>query len=100
MNPQIHYTIGRRIRDIRKQQRISQYELAAWLQNLRAPITRSIIANWETGRSDVPAYCIQILAYLLEVKIAEILPDVSIKQLVEGQTMRQSDNNLQHRPQT
>jgi transcriptional regulator with XRE-family HTH domain len=46
MIPKIHYPVGRRIRNIRKRQRITQEELAAWLQTVHAPITRSIVANW------------------------------------------------------
>ena len=79
MNPKIHYPVGRRIRDLRKRHRITQEELATWLQNLHAPITRSIIANWETGRGDVPAYCIQLIALLLGAKVADILPDLTFK---------------------
>jgi transcriptional regulator with XRE-family HTH domain len=85
MNPKIHYPVGRRIRNFRKQQRITQAQLAAWLQIIRAPITRSIVANWETGRGDVPAYCIQLIAYSLKVKISDILPDLTFKGLIAGQ---------------
>lgn len=87
MNPKIHYPVGRRIRDLRKRQLITQQELAAWLQTVHAPITRSIIANWEIGRCDVPAYCIQLIAYSLGIKVADILPDLTLKGLIAGQIM-------------
>jgi transcriptional regulator with XRE-family HTH domain len=90
MNPRIHYAVGRRIRNLRKQQRITQEELAAWLKTVHAPITRAIVANWETGRGDVPAYCIQLIAYSLGVSVADILPDLTFKQLIAGQIMHPS----------
>jgi len=52
MNPKIHYPVGHRIRNLRKQQRITQEELATWLQAVHAPITRSIVVNWESGRGE------------------------------------------------
>ena len=82
MNPKIQYPVGRRIRDIRKRERLTQEELAVWLQALHAPITRTVIANWETGRGDVPAYCIQLIAYSLGVKVSDILPDLTFKTLI------------------
>jgi transcriptional regulator with XRE-family HTH domain len=100
MIPKIHYPVGRRIRNIRKRQRITQEELAAWLQTVHAPITRSIVANWETGRGDVPAYCIQLIAYSLGAKVTDILPDLTFKGLIAGQIMPPSGNGLRHRPQT
>jgi|GEM_PF-1181280 len=100
MNPKIHYPVGRRIRNLRKRQRITQDELALWLQTIRAPITRSIVANWETGRGDVPAYCIQLIAYSLGVKVSDILPDLSFKGLIAGQILPPSGDGRRHRPQT
>jgi len=93
MKPEIQYPVGRRVRDIRKRQRITQEELAAWLHALRTPITRSVIANWETGRGDVPAYCIQLIAYSLGVKVADILPDLTFKGLIAGQIMHPSGSH-------
>jgi len=100
MNPKIHYPVGRRIRNIRKRQRITQEELAAWLQAVHAPITRSIVANWESGRGDVPAYCIQLIAYSLGAKVADILPDLTFKGLIAGQILPSSANRRRYRPQT
>jgi len=100
MNPKIHYPVGRRIRNLRKQQRITQDELAAWLQTVRAPITRSIVANWESGRGDVPAYCIQLIAYSLGAKVTDILPDLTFKGLIAGQIMPSAANQGRQRPQT
>ena len=100
MIPKIHYPVGRRIRNLRKQQRITQEELAAWLQTVHAPITRSIVANWETGRGDVPAYCIQLIAYSLGAKVTDILPDLTFKGLIAGQILPSVTNQRRQRPQT
>ena len=87
MKPEIQYPVGRRVRDIRKRQRITQEELAAWLHALRTPITRSVIANWETGRAAVLADYIPVLAYVLQVEVADILPRLTLKNLKAGQIM-------------
>ena len=84
MNQRFDPYIGRRIRDARKSQKITQMKLAARLQSLRAPISRAIIANWETGRGNVPAYCIQIVAYSLGTKVADLLPDLTVKEITVG----------------
>lgn len=90
MKPINHRPVGRRIFTLRKRQRITQTELAAWLRARRVPITRDIIANWETGRVAVPAYCLQLLACSLGVRIADILPDLTIKGVIAGQITRSS----------
>jgi transcriptional regulator with XRE-family HTH domain len=100
MIPKIHYPVGRRIRNLRKQQRITQEELAAWLQTVHAPITRSIVANWESGRGDVPAYCIQLIAYSLGAKVTDILPDLTFKGLIVGQILPSPTHQRRQRPQT
>jgi transcriptional regulator with XRE-family HTH domain len=87
MKSKIHYPVGRRVRDIRKRQRITQDELALWLQTLHAPVTRNVIANWETGRGDVPAHCIQLIAYSLGAKVTDILPDLTFKELIARHIM-------------
>jgi len=87
MKPKIQSPVGRRVRDIRKRQRITQDELALWLQTLHAPVTRNVIANWETGRGDVPAHCIQLIAYSLGAKVTDILPDLTFKELIARHVM-------------
>ena len=96
MNPKIQYPVGRRICELRHRQRITQEELTACLQALHAPITRNVIANWETGRDDVPAYCIQLIAYSLGVKVADILPDLSFDEMIVDQTMETSGSRRQN----
>jgi transcriptional regulator with XRE-family HTH domain len=95
MKSKIHYPVGHRIRNLRKLQRITQAQLAAMLQIFRAPITRSIVANWETGRGHVPAHCIQLIAYSLRVNIADILPDLTFNGLIAGQIMHPSGRLVQ-----
>ena len=87
MKPGIQYQVGRRVRDIRKRHRLTQEELAAWLRAVHAPITRSVVANWESGRSDVPALCIQLIAPSLQVIVSDILPDLTFKERVTRQLM-------------
>jgi len=82
MKPSIQHQVGRRVREIRKRHRLTQEELAAWLHAIHAPITRSVVANWESGRCDVPAFCIQIIAHSLQVKVTDILPDLTFKELI------------------
>jgi transcriptional regulator with XRE-family HTH domain len=87
MNSTIHCQIGLRVRKLRRQQRRSQEELSIWLRAFHAPITRDMIANWETGRAAVPAVYIPILAYALQVQVADILPRLTLKDLKAGQIM-------------
>jgi hypothetical protein len=35
-----------------------------------------MIANWETSRSDIPAQMIPLLAFALNVKVTDLLPDL------------------------
>jgi transcriptional regulator with XRE-family HTH domain len=87
MKPSINHQVGRRVREIRKRHRLTQDELAAWLHAIHAPITRSVVANWESGRCDVPAFCIQLIAHSLQVKVTDILPDLTFKELIAAHLM-------------
>ena len=87
MNSTIYSQIGLRVRQLRRQQHRSQDELSVWLRAFHAPITRDMIANWETGRAVVPAVYIPVLAYALKVEVADILPGLTLKDLKAGQIM-------------
>ena len=87
MNPTIDSQIGLRVRQLRRQQHRSQDELSVWLRAFHAPITRDMIANWETGRAVVPAVYIPVLAYALKVEVTDILPRLTLKDLKAGQIM-------------
>ena len=87
MNSTIHCQIGLRLRKFLRQQRRSQRELSVWLCALHAPISRDMIANWETGRAAVLADYIPVLAYALQVEVADILPRLTLRNLKAGQIM-------------
>jgi hypothetical protein len=57
------------------------------LNNFHSPITRDVVANWEIDRTEVPADCIQLIACLLEEKVADILPDLTFKGLIAERFM-------------
>jgi hypothetical protein len=44
-----------------------------------------MIASWETGRAAVLAVYIPVLAYALQVEVADILPRLTLKNLKAGQ---------------
>lgn len=96
----IQQPLGHRIREFRKRQSITQEELAMWLQSPHTPVTHQMIANWEIGRGDVPAGCIQLLAYSLGVKVADILPDLTLKELISQQLMKPPGKFRRCRTQT
>ncbi|MBU6410006.1 MAG: helix-turn-helix domain-containing protein [Verrucomicrobia bacterium] len=98
MKPIIQAQVGRRIRDIRKRHRLTQEELAAWLHALHPPITRNMVANWETGRCDVPAFCIQLIAHSLQVKVSDILPDLTFKEVIARHVMPKASKQVVAQP--
>ena len=87
MNSTTYSQIGLRVRQLRRQQNRSQDELSVWLRAFHAPITRDMIANWETGRAAVLAVYIPVLAYALQVEVADILPRLTLRNLKAGQIM-------------
>ena len=100
MNSTIYSHIGLRVRQLRRQQHRSQDELSVWLRAFHTPITRDMIANWETGRAVVPAVYIPVLAYALKVEVADILPGLSLKDLKAGQIMPMLNSPRRRRQQT
>ena len=79
--------IGLRLRRLRQDRRKSQHVLAATLHAFNVPITRDMLANWETCRSDVPARFIPFLAYALDAEVTDFLPNLNrhhVNQLVRG----------------
>ena len=82
-----YQSVKRFVRQLRRQQHRSQDELSVWLRAFHAPITRDMIANWETGRAVVPAFYIPVLAYALKVEVADILPRLTLRDLKAGQIM-------------
>ena len=79
--------IGIRLRKLRQSRRKSQHVLAATLHAFNVPITRDMLANWETCRSDVPARFIPFLAYALDAEVTYFLPNLNrhhVNELVRG----------------
>lgn len=79
--------IGLRLRKLRQDRRKSQHVLAATLHAFNVPITRDMLANWETCRSDIPARFIPLLAYALDAEVTDFLPNLNrhhVNQLVRG----------------
>ena len=62
----------------------SQYELAAEWRALGVPITRDMIANWETNRAEMPAQLIPLIAYALNAQVADLLPDLRKSAFADG----------------
>jgi transcriptional regulator with XRE-family HTH domain len=67
---------GFRIRAFRKSRKKTQHSLAAECRQAGFPVTREKLANYELGRTDVPAWLIPIVAQVLEVDIVDLLPPI------------------------
>jgi transcriptional regulator with XRE-family HTH domain len=67
---------GFRIRAFRKSRKKTQDSLAAECRQDGFPVTREKLANYELGRTDVPAWLIPIVAQVLEVDIVDLLPPI------------------------
>jgi transcriptional regulator with XRE-family HTH domain len=76
MNPYLSQ-FGLRLQMLRQRRNHTQYSLAAQFQRLGLPITRWMLANYESGRSDVQARFIPIIAHILGVPVASLLPPLS-----------------------
>jgi transcriptional regulator with XRE-family HTH domain len=81
MNSKNHCQVGHRICVMQKRRRLTQEELAAKLAVLHVPVTRNIIANWETSRSVVPAHWIPFLVRALRAKVIDLLPSLAANDL-------------------
>lgn len=69
------------MRSIRKACKESQESIALRFKWYGLPITRQMVANYECGRCDVPARYIPIIAHMLNVDIADLLPPLSVDAL-------------------
>jgi transcriptional regulator with XRE-family HTH domain len=77
-DPQVdrfYVRVGDRIRDARSAARLTQAELAAHLG-----LARSSIANIEGGRQRLPLHMFALIAETLNIKAAELLPDIAENQ--------------------
>ena len=68
--------LGARLRSLRSNAHNSQQALADRCRGLGLPITRDMIASWETNRAEMPAQLIPLIAYALNAQVADLLPDL------------------------
>lgn len=64
--------VSAKVRELRKSKSLSQAQLADDL----GYTSRTSFVNFEAGRQRVPAYVLFHIAYLLDVKLEELLPSV------------------------
>ena len=76
MNPVLS-EIGLRLRMLRARRNHTQHFLAVEFEQLRLPVTRQMLANYEAGRSDVPARFIPVIAFVLGVTVTALLPPLA-----------------------
>src|SRR5437016_4315419 len=77
--------LGARLRSLRRNAHKSQEALADTCRGLGLPITRDMIANWETNRAEMPAQLIPLVAYALNAQVADLLPDLRKSALADLQ---------------
>src|SRR5438132_1182683 len=70
--------LGERLTSLRRNAHKSQQALADECQALGLPITRDMIANWETNRAEIPARLIPFIVYTLNAQVADLLPDLRV----------------------
>jgi transcriptional regulator with XRE-family HTH domain len=84
---------GLRLRMLRSRTSKTQKAFSDHCQKLGLSITRNMIANWETSRSDIPAQMIPLLTYALEVEVTDLLPDLRKPAAPLSATNKQADSN-------
>ena len=67
--------IGRNIQNIRIRRNMTQVELISKLQLIGSSMSRSTLANIETGRRNVKASDLKALKYVLDVDYDEFFED-------------------------
>lgn len=72
------FEFGPRLRALRLQRYRSQQAFADHCQTLGLPVTRDMMANWETNRADMPAQLIPFVARALNAQVTDLLPDLRI----------------------
>ena len=77
--------LGARLRSLRWDAHKSQQALADGCRGLGLLITRDMIANWETNRAEMPAQLIPLIAYTLNVRVADLLPDLGTSAFADQQ---------------
>src|SRR5438034_9400636 len=75
--------LGARLRSLRSNAHNSQQALADACRGLGLPITRDMIASWETNRAEMPAQLIPLIAYALNAQVADLLPDLRTSEFAD-----------------
>jgi len=76
MKPQ-SVNLGDRLRALRLNSCKSQQAFADYCQLCGVPVTRDMVANWETCRAEMPAQLIPFIAYLLNAEVTDLLPNLT-----------------------
>lgn len=73
--------LGLRLCALRVRTGQTQTDLTAKCRKLGGNITRNMLANWETNRSEIPAHLIPVIAAALDVSVVDLLPDLPARPL-------------------
>jgi transcriptional regulator with XRE-family HTH domain len=74
---QIPSKIGLRLRELRQSRRQTQESLSLECRQRGFAITRTKLAKYEIGMTQVPACFIPVLAYVLKVDVTDLLPPIN-----------------------
>jgi RNA polymerase sigma factor (sigma-70 family) len=77
--------LGERLTSLRRNAHKSQQALVDECQGRGLPITRDMIASWETNRAEIPARLIPFIAHTLNAQVADLLPDLRISAFADPQ---------------
>ena len=93
--------LGERLTSLRRNAHKSQQALADECQALGLPITRDMIANWETNRAEIPARLIPFIVCTLNAQVADLLPDLRMSAFADLQRIsaRPGDPTKNTQPQ-
>lgn len=99
MNPVLS-EIGLRLQTLRVRRNQTQHSLADEFEQLKLPVTRQMLANYEAGRSDVPARFIPVIAFVLGVSVTTLLPplaDEDVRRLARRTLLIERHESLHRR---
>ena len=91
---QTHSKIGLRLRELRHSRHRTQESLATECLQRGFAITRTKLAKYEIGMTEVPARFIPIITHILKVDITDLLPPIGTKNLPNSRPERKPIRNL------
>jgi transcriptional regulator with XRE-family HTH domain len=91
---QIPSKIGLRLRELRQSRRQTQESLALECRQRGFAITRTKLAKYEIGMTQVPAHFIPVLAYVLKVDVTDLLPPITRRSSPGASVARADGKNL------